>query len=103
MLRLRADLIGQVHTPLPDYCCLPQGYVLNVTTGDQPCDHCDNRKLRRQRTVKRYPVGILLGQPVLRHVIAIMLMTSLLKLGFNAFSVTAKTTKFKKTSKTAMV
>ncbi len=67
MLRLRADLIRQVHPPLPDYCCLPQGYVLNVTTGDQFCDHCDNRKLRRQRTIKRYPVGISLGQPVLRH------------------------------------
>ena len=66
MLRLRADLIRQVHTPLPDYCCLPQNYVLNVSA-DQFCDHCDNRKLRRQRTVKRYPVGILLGQPVLKH------------------------------------
>jgi hypothetical protein len=88
MLRLRADLIRQVHPPLPDYCCLPQGYVLNVTTGDQFCDHCDNRKLRRQRTIKRYPVGISLGQPVLRHQIK---------------KFTAKTTKFKKTSKTAMV
>ena len=66
MLRLRADLIRQVHSPLPDYCCLPQDYVLNVS-GNQLCDHCDNRKLRSQRTVKRYPVGILLGQPVLKH------------------------------------
>jgi len=66
MLKLRADLIGQVHSPLPDYCCLPQNYVLNVS-GNQLCDHCDNRKLRSQRTVKRYPVGILLGQPVLKH------------------------------------
>jgi len=60
-------LIRQVHSPLPDYCCLPQDYILNVTTGYQLCDTCDNRKLRSQRTVKRYPVGILLGQPVLRH------------------------------------
>jgi hypothetical protein len=67
MLRLRANLILQVHSPLPDYCCLPQHYVLDVTTGEQLCDDCDHRKLRSQRTVKRYPVGILLGTPVLRH------------------------------------
>jgi hypothetical protein len=67
MLRLRADLIRQVHSPLPDYCCLPQHYVLDVTTGDYLCDDCDHSKLRSQRIVKRYPVGILLGRCVLRH------------------------------------
>jgi hypothetical protein len=67
MLRLRADLIRQVHSPLPDYCCLPQHYVLDVTTDLTLCDDCDNSKLRSQRIVKRYPVGISLGHPVLRH------------------------------------
>ena len=67
MLRLRADLIRQVHSPLPDYCCLPQHYLLDVTTALTLCDDCDNSKLRSQRTLKRYPVGILLGTPVLRH------------------------------------
>jgi hypothetical protein len=67
MLRLRADLIRQFHSPLPDYCCLPQQYVLDVTTGLTLCDDCDNSKLRSQRILKRYPVGILLGHPVLRH------------------------------------
>ena len=67
MLRLRADLIRQVHSPLPDYCCLPQHYVLDVTTDLTLCDDCDNSKLRSQRIVKRYPVGISLGHPALRH------------------------------------
>ena len=66
MLRLRADLIRQAHTPLPGYCCLPQDYVLNVS-GNQLCDHCANRKLRIQRTIKRYPIGAILGRPFLRH------------------------------------
>ena len=69
MLRLRTDLIRHVHSPLPDYCGLPLHYILDVTTGDQLCDHCDNRKLRTQRMVNRYPVGILLGHPVLKHYI----------------------------------
>jgi hypothetical protein len=67
ILSLRADLISQVHSPLPDYCCLPEHYILDVTTSRKVCDHCDNIKLRSQRIVNRYPVGILLGRPVLRH------------------------------------
>jgi len=67
ILSLRANLISQVHLPLPDYCCLPEHYILDVTTSRKVCDHCDNIKLRSQRIVNRYPVGILLGHPVLRH------------------------------------
>lgn len=60
-------MIGQIHSPLPDYCCLSKHYILDVTTGRKFCGHCDNIKLRSQRIVNRYPVGILLGQPLLRH------------------------------------
>jgi hypothetical protein len=67
MLRLRVKLIRQVHSPLPDYCCLPQHYVLDVTTALTLCDDCANSNLRIQRIVERYPVGILLGHPVLCH------------------------------------
>ncbi len=67
MLRLRSHLIRQAHSPLPGYCHLPQHYDLDVTTGLMLCDDCDNRKLRSQRIVKLYPVGISLGRPALRH------------------------------------
>ena len=67
MLRLRAELIRQVHSPLPVYCCLAQHYVLDVTTALTLCDDCANSNLRSQRIVERYPVGILLGHPVLNH------------------------------------
>jgi hypothetical protein len=67
MLRVRADLMRQVHSPLPDYCFLGQHYPLDVSTSRKVCDGCDHVKLRSQRIVKRYPVGILLGHPVLRH------------------------------------
>jgi len=40
---------------------------LDVTTSREVCDHCDNSRLRSQRIARRYPVGILLGRPVLRH------------------------------------
>jgi len=40
---------------------------LEVTTSREVCDHCDNSRLRSQRIARRYPVGILLGRPVLRH------------------------------------
>ena len=60
-------MISQIHPPLPDYCCLPEHYILDVTTSRKVCDHCDNIKLRSQRIVNRYPVGVFLGNPMLRH------------------------------------
>ena len=65
-MRLRADLIREVHGALPGYCFLPERYKLDVTTSHDVCDHCDNR-LHNQRIARRYPVGILLGRPELRH------------------------------------
>ena len=65
-MRLRADLIREVHGALPGYCFLPEHYKLDVTTSHDVCDHCDNR-LHNQRIARRYPVGILLGRPELRH------------------------------------
>lgn len=67
LLKLRADLISQIHTPIPEYCFLPKHYTLDVITKREVCSHCHNCRLQRQRTVKRYPVGILLGEPILRH------------------------------------
>ncbi len=66
LLRLRAQLIGQVHGPLPNYCLLAKHYVLDVVSDHTLCDHC-HCGLRIQRSVFRYPVGILLGEPILRH------------------------------------
>jgi len=63
---LRAQLIGQVHGSLPNYCLLPKHYVLDVVNDHTLCDHC-HCGLRIQRTLIRYPVGILLGEPILRH------------------------------------
>ena len=63
---LRAQLIGQVHGSLPDYSLLPKHYVLDVVNDHTLCDHC-HCGLRIQRTLVRYPVGILLGEPILRH------------------------------------
>lgn len=63
---LRARLIGQVHGSLPNYCLLPKHYVLDVVNEHTLCDHC-HCGLRIQRTLLRYPVGILLGEPILRH------------------------------------
>jgi hypothetical protein len=60
-------LISQIHPPMPDYCCLPEHYILDVTTSRKVCDYCDNIKLRSQRIVNRYPVGVFLGNPILRH------------------------------------
>ena len=60
-------MLSQVHSPLPDYCCLPEHYILAVKTSRKLCDQCDNMKLRSQRIVNRYPVGILLGHPLLGH------------------------------------
>ena len=64
---IRSDLISQIHIPLPDYCFLPEHYILDVITHREVCENCYNRRLRSQRIVERYPVGILLGQPLLRH------------------------------------
>jgi hypothetical protein len=67
ILRLRADLISEVHSPLPEYCYLPDNYKLEITSKRKFCDQCDNVRLRIQRTVNRYPIGIILGRPFLRH------------------------------------
>lgn len=66
-MEIRADLISQIHGSAPDYCFLPEHYILDVTTVRDGCKCCDNRRLRNQRIVRRYPVGILLGRPMLRH------------------------------------
>jgi hypothetical protein len=66
LLMLRAQLIGQVHGSLPDHSLLPKHYILDVVNDHTLCDHC-HCGLRIQRTLVRYPVGILLGEPILRH------------------------------------
>ncbi len=67
LLNIRSDLLAQVKVPIPDYCLLPNNYDLSVVTIRDYCEDCDDTKLQRQRTVKRLPVGILLGRPLLRH------------------------------------
>ena len=51
---------------MPGYCLLPKHYVLDVVTDHTLCDQC-HCGLRIQRTSIRYPLGILLGEPLLRH------------------------------------
>ena len=40
-----------------------------MSSDQQTCSHpnCQNQKLHIQRTVSRYPTGILLGQPIIKH------------------------------------
>lgn len=64
-MKLRADLIRKLNGPLPGYCLLPKYYQLDVVTSRKVCE-C-GCKLRIQWTSVCYPVGILLGEPKLRH------------------------------------
>jgi hypothetical protein len=40
---------------------------LDVSSDREVCADCNNQKLKSQRIARRYPVGILLGQPLLQH------------------------------------
>ena len=62
---MRAELVRQTQGLLPDYCSLPQGYVLDVATSRSLCE-CGG-KLREQWLETRRPHGILLGEPLLVH------------------------------------
>lgn len=64
-MKLRADLIYELNGQLPDYCLLPKHYQLDVVASRTVCE-C-GCKLRIQWTCICYPVGILLGEPKLRH------------------------------------
>jgi hypothetical protein len=60
-------LVSGIHTALPDYCFLEEHYLLNVSSDREVCEDCNNQKLKSQRIARRYPIGILLGQPLLQH------------------------------------
>lgn len=51
--------------PWPAYCQLPIGYALDVTSDHDRCAHCGGQ-LRRIRTSRHSPVGIMLDRPCLR-------------------------------------
>lgn len=60
-------MVRGIHTRLPDYCFLEKHYLLDVSSDREVCEDCNNQKLKSQRIARRYPVGILLGQPLLQH------------------------------------
>ena len=60
-------MVSGIHTRLPDYCFLEEHYLLDVSSDREVCEDCNNQKLKSQRIARRYPVGILLGQPLLQH------------------------------------
>lgn len=67
MVRLRFGLARGLPGPLPKACRLPKHYPLELASDRQVCPHCRN-KLRRIRTSRHYPVGLMLGQPCVRLV-----------------------------------
>ena len=62
MLALRAELLCGHEGRLPDFCRLPKRYVLPLEADRVHCERC-GRRLRRQWTRKRYPVGLQIGEP----------------------------------------
>lgn len=68
-MNLRADRINEIEGALPDSCILPRHYTLAVSSDRETCinPECQHQKLHIQRTVWRYPIGILLGQPKVMH------------------------------------
>jgi hypothetical protein len=64
-MKLRFDLIRKLNGPLPGFCLLPKHYQLDFVTSRKVCE-C-GYKLRIQWTCICYPVGILIGEPKLRH------------------------------------
>ena len=60
-------MVSGIDTGLADYCFLEEHYLLDVSSDREVCEDCNNQKLKSQRIVRRYPVGILLGQPLLQH------------------------------------
>lgn len=59
-------MLCQVYGALPNYCLLPLHYNLELETIQSKCEEC-KVNLRVQWTIVRYPEGILLGKPKLRH------------------------------------
>jgi hypothetical protein len=64
-VKLRFDLLGSFSGTLPAACQLPDGYDLKVTSGRDVCEDCGGR-LRRVRSSRHHPVGLMLGRPQLR-------------------------------------
>ncbi len=69
ILKLRAEIINKTEAPLPDHCILPPNYTLEVSSHRQTCinPQCQEQQLRIQRTVWRHPIGIMLGQSIVKH------------------------------------
>ena len=67
-MKLRAQLlVRQFGGRLPTACQLPEGYVLEFVSPDETCPHCCHA-LRRVRTSRHQPVGLMLGRPRVRRV-----------------------------------
>lgn len=65
LMKLRSDLLTCIHGPLPDYCSLPDLYILDVVPERDRCD-CGN-VLRKYRTKYLFPTGLMVGKPTVRH------------------------------------
>lgn len=66
-MKTRAQLVRDWSGPLPAAGRLPKHYRLEVASHRTVCDTCQV-PLRRQRSSPHHPVGLMLGQPRVRHV-----------------------------------
>jgi len=66
-LKARDQLVRNGSEPLPAAGRLPKHYWLEVASYKTVCDACQV-PLRRQRSSTHHPVGLMLGQPRVRHV-----------------------------------
>jgi len=64
-LKVRYQLLRDGEAALTAATRLPVGYVLEAASPQNVCERCQ-RPLRRQRSVSRHPVGLMLGQPRVR-------------------------------------
>jgi len=66
-LKIRAQLLRTWSGPLPEAWRLPKNYFLEVASEQTACEVC-GRRLRRQRSSTRCPLGVMLGEPRVRYV-----------------------------------
>lgn len=64
-MKLRWRLLPQLPGTLPAACQLPDGYVLEISSGREACQACGAR-LRRCRTSRHRPISLMLGRPQVR-------------------------------------
>ncbi len=65
ILKLRWRLLPELPGTLPAACQLPDGYVLEISSGREACQACGAR-LRRCRTSRHRPISLMLGRPQVR-------------------------------------